>query len=355
MSTSTRIKISYVLPPPLSPPRTDADTAQFSRFSGGSGAPYWTLVACGLNPEHFTITNAACIECEWPTPSAPVPADFPAMIWASNYSRLACQTLFTLWSAGRDYAPKCIIDGVNIQDYLQEHYFDAMRQLGNAIAAAGDLLEECVIGWDSLNEPNAGYLGIDDLAQHGKESILRVGPMPTAFQGMRLGMGEAVEVENWRFGPLGPKRDGSVTIDSGGKRAWLDSDSEVDGSPYGWTRGPDWELGTCIWAMHGVWDPETDELLEPDYFHWWRGEGFEQNPRKVDYGADYWLAHWRRYAPVVRGFHPEAIHFIQSPVFQIPPKIEGPEIMNRAAHSSHFYDGLTLVTKHWVSLVVVPS
>lgn len=272
------------------------------------------------------------------------------MIWASNYSRLACQTLFTLWSAGRDYAPKCIIDGVNIQDYLQEHYFNAMRQLGLAIAEAGDLLDECVIGWDSLNEPNAGFLGVENLSEHGKESILRVGPMPTGFQGMRLGMGNAVEVENWKFGPLGPKRDGSVLIDPKGKRAWMDPSEEINRiSRYGWTRGPEWELGMCIWALHNVWDPELDELLIPDYFEYYRGgEDPNQTIRKVDFGADYWLAHWKRWAPVVRGFHPEAIHFIQSPVFQIPPKIEGPELMNRVAHSSHFYDGLTLVTKHWV-------
>ncbi|ORY72229.1 glycoside hydrolase superfamily [Leucosporidium creatinivorum] len=328
----------------------------WSRFSGGSGAPYWTLLACGLNPQSFTQTGSAYIESEWPSPSSPNPSSYPAMIWATNYSRLACQTLFTLWFAGRDYAPKCIIDGVNIQDYLEQHFFDAMRQLGKAIAEAGDLLDECVIGWDSLNEPNAGYLSIPDLSQHGKESVLRVGPMPTAFQAMRMGMGSAVEVENWKFGPLGPKRDGSVTIDPKGVRAWLDPEVEREGSRYGWKRGKDWELGTCIWGLHGVWDVETDELLQPDYFDFYRGasspspSSAADGPlplRKVDFGADYWLPHWRRYAPVVRSFHPEAIHFIQSPVFQVPPKIEGPEIQGRAAHSSHFYDGLTLVTKHW--------
>ncbi|KAM0792262.1 hypothetical protein ACM66B_004955 [Microbotryomycetes sp. NB124-2] len=317
----------------------------WSRFSGGSGAPYWTLIACGLNPENFNSTAAAYVQCEWPSPSKPDPAKFPAMIWATNYSRLACQTLFTMWFGGRDFAPKCIINGVNIQDYLQEHYFNAIRQVGNAIRDAGDLLDSCVIGWDSLNEPNAGYIGCSSLSEFSKESVsqLKVGPMSTPFQGMRLGMGERVELENWKFGPLGPKRDGNVVVDPKGKRAWLDSEAEVNGSPYGWVRGPDWELGTCVWALHGVWDPETSEMLEPDYFA--SNPTKDDKRDKVEFGRDYWLPHWERFAPVVREFHPEAIHFIHSPVFQVPPDLH--HVGPRVAHSTHYYDGLTLITKHW--------
>jgi hypothetical protein len=276
------------------------------------------------------------------------------MIWASNYSRLACQTLFTLWAAGRDYAPKCIIDGKNIQDWLEDHYFNAMKQLGDAIRDSGDLLDECVIGWDSLNEPNHGFLGTQDIREHSKDSILRIGPTPTAFEGMKLGMGQAVEVELWKFSSIGPKKDGKILIDPKGKRAWLDPSEEVDGInlKYGWKRGEEWTIGTCIWALHGVWNCDTDQVLRSDYFDEYRGdrggEGVGGIARKVDFGGDYWLPHWKRWAPIVRSFHPEAIHFIQSPVFQIPPKIVGNEICNRAAHSSHFYDGLTLVTKHWV-------
>jgi hypothetical protein len=319
--------------------------AQWSRFSGGSGAPYWTILACGFEPQNFTKTRAAVIECEWPDAAAPDPAAFPKMIWATNYARLAVQTIFTLFFAGREYAPKCIIDGVNIQDYLQTHFFNAYRKLGEALAVAGDLLDETVIGWDSLNEPNAGYVGVEDLGHHGKESVLRVGPMPTGLQAMRMGMGERMEVENWKSGPLGPKRDGSVVVDPQGTIAWLAPEAEQGGrSPWGWQRDPGWKLGTCIWAQHGVWNVETGELLRPDYFSQVQG-------RPAEFGADFWLPFFQEWAPIIREVHPDAILFAHSPVFQIPPKITSPDLKNRVAFSSHFYDGLTLITKHWVSLI----
>ena len=97
----------------------------------------------------------------------------PLQIWSTNYQRLISQTIFTLFYGGRDFAPKCIIDGVNIQDYLQNHFNQAMYQLAIKIKEAGGLLEECVIGWDSMNEPSEGLIGYQDIGVIPKTQALK--------------------------------------------------------------------------------------------------------------------------------------------------------------------------------------
>lgn len=303
-----------------------SSTCQWSRFSGGSGAPYWTLAACGINAASITATQAAIIHCEYPYAHAPDPATLPAMIWSTNYGRLLSQTLFTFFFAGKTFAPKCIIDGQNIQDYLQSHYIEAFGRLADKIKAWGNgsLYDDCIIGWDSLNEPFEGLVGWENLNANPTQqgSTLKKGTYPTPAQSLRLGMGTPQTVENWSFGVFGPSRNGSVTIDPKGYKVWADpvtdspsssspssaatSTSELgapqDSSPtsgelpsgyhpkWRYTRDvSSWPLGTCPWALHGVWDIETGFVLRPDYFHFHPQTGVE-----VSFIYDFWKPHFLR-------------------------------------------------------------
>ncbi|KAN0066030.1 hypothetical protein ACQY0O_000123 [Thecaphora frezii] len=319
----------------------------FSRFTGGSGAPYWVIIACGINPRNLTATHAAFLQHEWPAADAPDPINYPDMLWATNYTRLGAATVSALFWGGKQFAPLCVIDGKNIQDWLQEHFIAAVEELAKRLAAAGDLLDECVIGWDSINEPNKTYISLEDLGVLPKEWRLRVGPMPSPIQSFRLGVGRAQTVENYVFGSLGSKRSGSVTVDPRGKSIWLskEQDDAQGGSRWGWKRSDSWPLGQCVWAAHGVWDEATGELLRPDYFHLYSSAAGEM---PADFVDDYWLPHYRTYAARIRKVHPEAILFMQPPVFEPPPQsLTHEDLRDRTCISCHFYDGLTLITKHW--------
>ena len=65
----------------------------WSRFSGGDGAPGWTLEAAGLDMTGFKATGTAIVHQTHGDP-------FPRMIWPTNAYKLAAATMFTLFFAG---------------------------------------------------------------------------------------------------------------------------------------------------------------------------------------------------------------------------------------------------------------
>lgn len=311
----------------------------WSRFTGGSGAPMWTLYAAGLNPKTFHATQAAIVHNTWDDPT-----QFPKMAWATNYQRLACQTMLTLFFGGRDFAPNAKLDGVNIQDYLQGHFIGAVKYLAEKIKEAGDLEDSVVIGWESMNEPNRGYIGWEDMSVWPADQNLRKFTSPTAWQCLLTGSGRAAEVETYEFGNLGPYKSGTTLVDPKGVSAWLPAD--YDDSHYGWKRDPAWKLGECLWAQYGVWDLKTDDLLMPDYFAKVPSTG--EVITHDFYTNHHFMDHYRAYSAAIRSVFPKTIMFCQSSPFEVPPAIKGtPDDDPNMVFASHFYDGITLITKKW--------
>ena len=253
---------------------------------------------------------------------------------------------------------------MNIQQWLQGKYLGAIAALATRIAKwerEEEGREGVVIGWDSLNEPFEGLVGWDDLNINptGQGSTLRKGTHPTPAQSFRLGMGQVQTVENYKFGSLGPQKDGTVTIDPKGLKVWaskeqLGEDEEGYNKRWGWKRDSRWEVGNCVWASHGVWDVETGFVLRPDYFKCRTSSNSlppnatgDRMVEEAEFINDFWKPHWLAYSELVRSHLPLSIIFVQPPVFALPPNLSFAETHGRCAYSPHYYDGLTLVTRHW--------
>lgn len=283
----------------------------WSRFSGGDGAPRWTFELAGLNVRQFHESGAAVIHHS-------IEGKLPPMIWPTNYSKLACATMFTLFFGGKVFAPDLKIEEKNIQDYLQEHYFKAFQQVAKAVKGL-----DVVVGFDTMNEPSPGWIGWEDLNKN--EFIIRNGPSPSPFQSMALASGKTMKVENWVIGNRGAKMKGWVDVNPKGIKTWMNGYK-------------------CVWKNAGVWDMDklgNPVLLKPDYFA-------EVEGKKVDFGQDFLLPFIQQFTKKIRKIISNAIIFAESPVSHPPPLMDTKTSKNMV-YAPHWYDAMTLFTKRYRS------
>jgi hypothetical protein len=289
----------------------------WSRFSGGDGAPGWTLEAVGLDITKFQETGAAVVHATHGDP-------LPCMIWPSNYGKLANLTMWTLFFGGNDFAPKSLVDGVPVQEFLQAHYIEAVRQVAVKLKGLPN-----VVGYDTMNEPSAGLIGIGDLRRPA--GLLLRGDSPSPLQAMLLGSGHPQEVEIWETDLRGVRQVGTRRIDPQGATAWLQGYEP-------------------IWRRNGVWDADSagqPRLLRPEHF-------LKVGGRRVDFYSDYFRPFANRYAERIRSVEPQAILFVEG----VPGEGEiswTAEDAPNVIHAVHWYDALTLLTKGFRSWITYDS
>jgi hypothetical protein len=292
----------------------DPHQDMWSRFTGGDGAPGWTLEAVGFDPRNFHETGAAVLHQFYEGP-------FPRMIWPSNEHKLGAGTMFTLFFGGNDFAPAARIEGEPAQEYLQRHYIAAVCHLAERLK---DLPQ--VVGYDTLNEPGKGFIEWGDLRVPGGST--KVGSLPSPYQSMLLGSGFSQAVEVWESGSTGFRRKGSRILNERRVRAWC----------------PGRE---CVWRENGVWDldPKGEpRLLRPDYFA-------VRNGRKVDFSQDYYLPFAKRFTQAIRAVDSKALIFLESSPNTPPPKWEAPNIV----YAPHWYDGFVLFFKNFSAWMAADS
>lgn len=289
----------------------------WSRFSGGDGAPGWTFEKVGMEIRHFEATGAALVHQIHGDP-------FPRMAWASNYSKLAAATMFTLFFAGNDFAPETKIDGVSAQDYLQGRYCDMLTMVAERFRGKSN-----VIGYDLINEPSKGFIGLSNLRK--LQWALKIGDMPTPYQSMLLGAGYEQDVERWHLGWTGQRRLSNNIINPKGVRIWK-------------------EGVTPIWQQNGVWDIDSNEhpvLLRPDHFE-------KVDGKSVSFADDYMRPFINKAARTIHKSDPDAMSFIEfdavSPE-EVP--IWDKEVVEEEniVYAPHWYPFITLMSKRYVPWV----
>ncbi|KAF7295947.1 Glycoside hydrolase [Mycena kentingensis (nom. inval.)] len=249
----------------------------WSRYSGGSGAPAWTLEAVGFDLHGLEESGAAWLLGV--KGGGHVEAE--RGLWPCGYQKLAAATMATCFWAGDAFAPKLLVDGVPVQHFLQNAYLDMSAELAKAVS---DL--PAVLGFEMMNEPHRGYIELESLHKFDYNTDLHLSYIPSAFQSFQLGAGHPTTVSRWtRSFPMPTSKNGEGVLNPEGRKAWRDD-------------GP--TNGECLWAVHGVWGWDEKKnagvVLREDYF--------TQNPltgQKVDWYSDFYYPFVHKWMQRVRG------------------------------------------------------
>ncbi|MDR2194658.1 MAG: cellulase family glycosylhydrolase [Treponema sp.] len=289
----------------------------WSRWTGGDGAPAWTMEKLGIDREKIDAAGTALTEQAFHERGEP----FPRMLWPTNYNRYAAATIFTLFFAGNVYAPHCRIEGESAQDYLQKRYIAAMSHCCRRLKHC-----KAIIGWGAMNEPSQGFIGCGDLSRLEHYSVA-AGPMPSPFQAMSAASGHKTEFPVYATGIFGERITGKQTYG-----ASLFKDGFI-----------------CPWKQEGVWTDESGEprLLKKDHFA-------RYNNRKPVFTDDFLKPFINTFAAHIREASEKTFIFVEGlPTGTHPSWTEkdAPNVVN----AFHWYDGSTLFTKSFRSWMTIDA
>jgi len=288
----------------------------WSRMSGGDGAPGWTFEKAGLDFTKFDESEAALVMQYKYNPNNP--NSYPHLHWISNSLRFANGTMWTLFFGGKNFAPSCKIDGINAQEYLQNHYYDAIKQVAIRIKE-----NPYIIGFDSLNEPYQGWIErlVDGSDTEGFSEALGYTFKP--IDAMLTGAGYTRTIPYREIKRFGIKVTREVRMNKNGISCWLDRHSD-------------------IWKEEGVWhlnDEGDPIILKNDYFK-------NRNGKEVDFFNDYLTPFIAKYTKIIREIIPKAMIFFEGPAEELMKSEEiNFDVPKNVVHAGHWYDGATLGIK----------
>ncbi|KDQ56751.1 glycoside hydrolase family 5 protein [Jaapia argillacea MUCL 33604] len=300
----------------------------WSRYSGGSGAPAWTLDIVGFDLEALEETGAAWLKGV----RGGGHVEIEKGVWPCGYQKLAASTMATLFWAGDTFAPKLRVktkggEEVPVQQFLQDAFLKMWDVVVNAV---GDL--EGVLGFELMNEPHRGYIETKSLHSFDYNTDLHLHHVPSPLQSFQLGAGHPTTVKHWtRSFPPPSRHTGHELLNPSGKKAW-----RTDG-PTG---------GKCLWEMHGVWGWDNAKaegvVLRESYFMKDPGTG-----RKIDWYTDFYYPFVSKWANSVRrGVAKDKLVFLEAiPNEYCPTSWTADNQPQNMVFAPHWYDLNALFAK----------
>lgn len=298
----------------------------WSRMSGGDGAPGWVFEALGLDMTRFGAAGAAHVMQNLYDYDSPVRRQedrYPMMTWSRNYHYPVNGICWTAFFAGRTFTPDWVIDGVNVQDYLQGRYFGAMRAVAERIA---DLPN--VMGFDSLNEPGSGWSGQSLSQRHVAPTPEnprppRPGPVWSPLDALAVAAGLPVRLPVIGLDPQSRSMAvvDELPVNAAGVRIWTDV-------------GPDPFERAGVWRREGG---KPVALRETAFA--------EIGGRKIDHEADFMAPFMDNAAAAMRSVRDDWMLFAELDPFAAATGYGFPELPARSVNANHWYDIRTLSQK----------
>ncbi|CAD6570060.1 MAG: hypothetical protein TREMPRED_005575 [Tremellales sp. Tagirdzhanova-0007] len=313
----------------------------FSRYCGGkSGAPGWTLEAAGFDlsddGEKLVLSGSAFLDGIrggrlqgerglWPTGVHPQMVTF-AYLWMKGYQKLACATMNTLFWGGTTFMPSSMVlsggKAVNIQQYLQDAFLAAVAKL---VEAVNDI--ESVVGFELMNEPHPGFIGLSSIHAWNYNTDLHLGQFPTPLQSFSMGAGHPTpNVAHYvRSFPWPTRRSHTVTGNPTSACAWSD--------------------GQCPWEKAGVWcwsEVKSQAIaLQEDYF------AQDRKGRKVNFYQDFYFPFVRRWDEVVGKKGKGKARMVGAVPNEYCPSWPENERPSKFVYAPHWYDLNALFKKQF--------
>ncbi|MDR2942924.1 MAG: cellulase family glycosylhydrolase [Treponema sp.] len=291
----------------------------WSRWTGGDGAPAWTMEKLGMDLDMLDRCSAAVTKQRY---AVCRDKPYPQMIWPSNYNRYAAATMFSLFFGGKTYTEDLRIDGENVQDWLQNRYIAAFKHVQRR-------LKNCpnITGWGSMNEPHFGFIGHKDISI-AEDAVIPVGIRPSPWQAICAASGYKVEIPVYGLISMGRRISHYETFNT--ERISLFK-----------------EGFSCPWKQAGVWTDEggAPKLIKSGYF-----SSYQNRP--AVFTDDFLKPFIIKYINAMKEANEQNFFFIEG--IPASTRAESHPSWNkndpeRVINAFHWYDGLSLFTKSFHS------